>query len=349
MSSEGAESDHRKTAPLNSVRGELYSEGGSPECEEIKTDKHSYYIQRHSSNQDSDFLRSSRRQSIGSFDSQTSSTTADTRMPGRAELPAKMHNRQVAPAAPAVLVASDRERSGPRRPSTLSDSATNIQEDLIAVLQSKTEDYDTDEVRSHNTVKKLFGSDTVDSKSRTSQTTVVHSHRQVDRSISSKGQERERLSNKKPEWDGNKKIIYNEGGSWPVSSSSRRDSGAKLFNSSRTLTAKSATARTHSTASAVLPHRGQAPAASALPINPTREHHAHFQDERSSNTSSRWCSSLDKGRRSDGKTSRSDDYFAIAAARGIRTRTMGDHGSFIPPPLPLEVQRRRQIGRREMY
>jgi hypothetical protein len=214
------------------------------------------------------------------------------------------------------------------------------------VLQSKAEGYDKDEMRSHSAVKQLFGCDTVESKSRTSRATAAHNHNRVERASGLKGQERERPRNNKPEWDGNKKIVYDEDGSWP-SSSSRRDSGAKLLNSSRTLTAKAT--RTHSMAPAAQPRRDQA--ANTLPTNPTREHHAHFQDERGSSTStnSRWCSSLDKERRQESKTIRPDGYFAIASARGLRTRTMGDHGSFIPPPLPLEVQKRRQIGRREMY
>jgi hypothetical protein len=345
MSSESAQSDYLLQAPLNSIRGELYVEGGSTGCEEIKTDKHSFYMQRQSSNQDSEVLRSSRRQSIGSYDSQTSSTTADTRMAGRVDIPDKMQHRQAAPAAPAATVASDRDRSS-RRQSTLSNSALIMQEDLIAVLQSKAEGYDTDEMRSHSAVKQLFGCDTVESKSRTSRAAAAHNHNRVERASGLKGQERERPRNNKPEWDGNKKIVYDEDGSWP-SSSSRRDSGAKLLNSSRTLTAKAT--RTHSIAPAAQPRRDQA--ANTLPTNPTREHHAHFQDERGSSTStnSRWCSSLDKERRQESKTIRPDGYFAIASARGLRTRTMGDHGSFIPPPLPLEVQKRRQIGRREMY
>jgi hypothetical protein len=345
MSSESAQSDYFIETSLNSIRGELYIEGGGTGCEEIKTDKHSFYMQRQSSNQDSEVLRSTRRQSIGSYDSQISSTTADTRMAGRADVPDKMRHHQAAPAAPAVPAASDRDRSS-RRHSTLSNTALSIQEDLSAVLQSKAEGFDTDRARSHGPVKQLFGGDTVESKSRTSHATGSQSHSRVERASGLKGQEREKRRNDKPEWDGNKKIVYDEDGSWP-SRSSRSESGARLFNSSRKLTTKSA--RTHSMAPPAQPRRDQA--ANTLPNYPTREHHAHFQDERGSSTStnSRWCSSLDNGRRQDSKTIRTDGYFAIASARGLRTRTMGDHGSFIPPPLPLEVQKRRQNGRREMY
>ena len=341
MSSESAESDYLKGASM-SIRGELYSEGGSPGCEEIKTDKHPFYMQRPSSNQDTEVPRSSRGHSIGSYDSQTSSTTADTRLAGRVEVPSKMHYRQAAPVVPAD---SDRSSSSSTRRSTLSSSAMTMQEDLLAVLQGKVEEYDTDEVRSHNAINQLFSTDTMESKSRTSYVNRAPTHSRVGRASGLKGQERERPRNNKPEWDGNKKIVYDEDGSLPSSSSSRRDSGAKLFNSSRTVTMKSA--RPHSMAPAVQPRREQV--ANTLPTNPTREHHAHVQEERGSNTNSRWSSSLDKGRRQDSLTNKTDGYFAMAAVRGVRTRTMGDHGSFIPPPLPLEVQKRRQNGRREMY
>lgn len=342
-SSCSSEFGYLNAAKQSSIRGELYCEGASQGCEEIKSDKNSIFNQRQFSNLDSEVLRSSRRQSIGSYDSQTSSATADTNKIARTDISSKAHHREEASA----LI----DKTGSRRVSSLSNSAMSIQEDLIAVLQSKAESCSDGEARSHTVTKQLFGIETVLGKtSSVGASASGRHHNRVERSSGGKGQERERPGSNKPEWDGNKKIVYDEDGSWPAcaSSSSRRDSGAKLWNSSRILTTKPTHA--HSMAPKVQVRRDQA--VYALPNNPAREHHAHFQDDRGNGTNTRWSSSLDKGRRpgtEDVKASKTDGYFAIAAARGLRSRTFADHGSFIPPPLPLEVQKRRQNGRREMY